>query len=250
MILIGQQQLAIIKSNEKEMLDKVDETLSKAFETGKSNDVEKTDDNCEDQTQEVDGLIIKTESEIEADNNENKDAVSESVKESVEDHQKNCEAGEKGEFDADVKNEEETVAEESSKEDKNDGSDAITKCDLSMPGLYKCNICYRLYNEIEALKLHTHDHPKVPDVKGFACDCCDMRFTYKQNLVRHQMVHEGESVSTVNSASATMKKKGKQLDKKVPVIGKPFKCPRCPMKFKYTTNLERHEKLHFGKEMF
>lgn len=59
------------------------------------------------------------------------------------------------------------------------------------PGLYRCNVCNKLFDYIEDLKSHTKDHPTVPTEKMFPCSQCDMKFAYKQNLMRHQAVHTG-----------------------------------------------------------
>ncbi|XP_064611648.1 LOW QUALITY PROTEIN: uncharacterized protein LOC135475646 [Liolophura sinensis] len=88
------------------------------------------------------------------------------------------------------------------------------------PGLYRCNVCNKLFDYIEDLKSHTKDHPTVPTQKMFACNQCDMKFAYKQNLMRHQAVHTGV---------------------------RPYVCKTCDRNFPTSTSLKTHERVHAGK---
>ncbi|XP_069115483.1 uncharacterized protein [Argopecten irradians] len=231
MILIGQQQLAILKSNKKDLLQKVDNILSQTNKEEESKVQEKSESEMlktGQENSEKDSIDRVRDQEVES------NKISDSPECNLQEPQQTPEQSEE-------------IKKENTTEESSPSNNTLT----SMTGLYKCNICYRLFDEIEALKLHTKDHPKFLDVKGFACDKCEMRFTYKQNLVRHQMVHEGENDRTAKSLpTSPAKSKSKLGEKKLPVIGKPFKCPRCPMKFKYTTNLERHEALHFADRSY
>ncbi|XP_060078307.1 uncharacterized protein LOC132557793 [Ylistrum balloti] len=249
MILIGQQQLAILKSNGKDVLQKIDETMSK---TCNENEL-KLKKECETESQnsnQGETAIDSKEEEMEVSNNSNTttDSVLQSVTDPSEQNSQSCQDEQSAEQNMQIKIKKENSTEESPDEEM---QTTVAQPLPAMVGLYKCNVCYKLFDDVKALKLHTQDHPKVPDEKGFSCDKCHMRFTYKQNLVRHQMVHKGEADRPVKSLSTMpVKTKQKHGEKKVPVVGKPFKCPRCPMKFKYTTNLERHEALHFADRSF
>ena len=64
------------------------------------------------------------------------------------------------------------------------------KSSFEMPGLYRCFTCYTLYDTVQDLKDHLDDHPSL--VRSLVCDKCNMRFRLKQNLRRHQKVHENE----------------------------------------------------------
>ncbi|OWF44053.1 uncharacterized protein LOC110458823 [Mizuhopecten yessoensis] len=249
MILIGQQQLAILKSNEKDLLQKIDETLVQTSNEDESNDTQRSDNESLDKKEEVsDSGSKENEMEVDIDSSKTDASKIQSSTNSTEKDLHDSQKEQISESSTEVKIKEENLTEESPDDEMQSASDKPLP---SKAGLYKCNICYKLFDEIEALKLHTQDHPKVLDVKGFSCDRCHMRFTYKQNLVRHQMVHEGETERLAKSSPTTpVKTKSKLVEKKVPVVGKPFKCPRCPMKFKYTTNLERHEALHFADRSF
>ena len=43
-------------------------------------------------------------------------------------------------------------------------------------GLYRCNVCNKLFDEREWLISHTENHPVLPDAKLFACLLCNMTF--------------------------------------------------------------------------
>ncbi|XP_061189903.1 uncharacterized protein LOC133197737 [Saccostrea echinata] len=111
------------------------------------------------------------------------------------------------------------------------------------PGLYRCNVCNKLFDKAPELTDHTKEHSEVPDAKTFACSLCNMTFKFKMNLVRHQLVHEGKTSG--NNTVGTSKQKIKiepVNDSGDPK--RPFMCSQCPMKFKYSTNLVKHEAVH------
>lgn len=120
-------------------------------------------------------------------------------------------------------------------------------CEVTSPGLYRCCICNKLYDDLETLKEHTQNHPATPHEKFFGCDQCKMRFTFHQNLLRHKLVHDDDG----------QRKTKKKKDKNPPsamghfnqndIHGKPYKCRICPMKFRYQSNLEKHHKIHSCK---
>lgn len=64
--------------------------------------------------------------------------------------------------------------------------------------VYRCHICHCHLVTKLALKRHLVEHSqdgleqKVPDMKVFTCDQCEMTFLSVQNLARHQTVHSGE----------------------------------------------------------
>ena len=61
-----------------------------------------------------------------------------------------------------------------------------------MFGLFRCNVCEKVFDTISHLKQHLANHPVVADGRQtFACEKCEMKFAHKQNLMRHQAVHTG-----------------------------------------------------------
>ena len=91
-----------------------------------------------------------------------------------------------------------------------------------MLGLYRCNICCHLYDTLPELRTHVVNHPEVPHMKAYSCDKCEMKFSHKQNLMRHQAVHSG---------------------------AKPYACKVCAKKFPTATNKKRHERIHDGRRI-
>lgn len=113
------------------------------------------------------------------------------------------------------------------------------------PGLYRCNACNRLYDKAPELADHLKEHSEVPDSKTFACGLCNMTFKFKMNLVRHQLVHEGKTSGSGSLGTSKEKVKIEPVnDSGDP--NRPFMCSQCPMKFKYATNLDKHEIVHSG----
>nr|XP_011452159.2 uncharacterized protein LOC105345643 [Crassostrea gigas] len=111
------------------------------------------------------------------------------------------------------------------------------------PGLYRCNACNRLYDKAPELADHLKEHSEVPDSKTFACGLCNMTFKFKMNLVRHQLVHEGKTSGSGSLGTSKEKVKIEPVnDSGDP--NRPFMCSQCPMKFKYATNLDKHEIVH------
>ena len=116
----------------------------------------------------------------------------------------------------------ETPVVESQKAGKDSNISKSVIKSFSMPGLYRCNVCNDILDDLYDLKSHITNHPNVPTTKAFACDQCDMKFSHKQNLMRHLAVHTGE---------------------------KPFTCKFCGKKFPTATNQKRHERIHLGRRV-
>jgi len=60
------------------------------------------------------------------------------------------------------------------------------------PGLFKCYTCYELFDAIPNIRDHLQEHTGQKPGENFTCERCNMHFTFKQNLVRHQKTHEEE----------------------------------------------------------
>lgn len=113
------------------------------------------------------------------------------------------------------------------------------------PGLYRCNACNKLFDKAPELADHLKEHSEVPDAKTFACSLCNMTFKFKMNLVRHQLVHEGKTSGSGSLGTSKEKIKVEPVnDSGDP--NRPYMCSQCPMKFKYSTNLVKHEIVHSG----
>ncbi|KAH7958740.1 hypothetical protein HPB49_004396 [Dermacentor silvarum] len=89
-------------------------------------------------------------------------------------------------------------------------------------GLYRCHLCSTLFDLRDELKAHVGSHVDDNGQKGFSCGHCEMTFTHRQNLVRHQSVHSGE---------------------------KQFFCRHCDKSFPTQANRRRHEKTHESSDL-
>jgi hypothetical protein len=114
------------------------------------------------------------------------------------------------------------------------------------PGLYRCNACSKLFDKAPELTDHTKEHSEIPDAKTFACSLCNMTFKFKMNLVRHQLVHEGKTYGSSSMGTIKLKEKVEPVNNSGDPK-RPHMCSQCPMKFKYSTNLVKHEVIHSGE---
>ena len=63
-----------------------------------------------------------------------------------------------------------------------------------LPELYRCYVCEKFFDQVGALKAHFGEsHSTGGTDERFACRHCQMQFKHRQNLVRHEVVHTGES---------------------------------------------------------
>lgn len=89
-------------------------------------------------------------------------------------------------------------------------------------GLYRCHLCSKLFDVREELKIHVGNHADDNGQKNFSCSQCEMTFSHRQNLVRHQSVHSGE---------------------------RQFVCKHCDKSFPTLANQRRHEKIHESSDL-
>ena len=77
----------------------------------------------------------------------------------------------------------------------NSGVSDVSNERISMPGLYRCNICDRFFDLKSALQKHWGEHENNDNnaEKNFNCPSCNMSFRHKQNLVKHEVTHTGMS---------------------------------------------------------
>ncbi|KAK3594424.1 hypothetical protein CHS0354_000246 [Potamilus streckersoni] len=79
---------------------------------------------------------------------------------------------------------------------------------VQRPGLYRCYLCFKLFETVVEIREHTVNHPKSKNHMPFACDKCEMRFSYIQNLVRHQAVHQANGSEHSNQVKKLSPGKG------------------------------------------
>ncbi|KAL1428510.1 hypothetical protein MTO96_002880 [Rhipicephalus appendiculatus] len=101
-------------------------------------------------------------------------------------------------------------------------SESLASGESKFLGLYRCHLCSTLFDLRDELKAHVSSHVDDNGQKGFSCSHCEMTFSHRQNLVRHQSVHSGE---------------------------KQFFCKHCDKSFPSLANRRRHEKIHEGSDL-
>lgn len=89
-------------------------------------------------------------------------------------------------------------------------------------GLYRCHLCVKFFDVRDELKVHVGSHADDNSQTSFSCDKCEMTFSHRQNLVRHQSVHAEE---------------------------KQFVCKHCDKSFPTLANQRRHEKIHESSDL-
>ncbi|KAL3861714.1 hypothetical protein ACJMK2_007738 [Sinanodonta woodiana] len=76
------------------------------------------------------------------------------------------------------------------------------------PGLYRCYLCFEHFETVAEIREHTVNHPEFKTHMTFACNKCEMKFSYIQNLVRHQAVHQANGSELINQSKKLLPGKG------------------------------------------
>ncbi|XP_037548942.1 zinc finger and SCAN domain-containing protein 12-like [Nematolebias whitei] len=87
--------------------------------------------------------------------------------------------------------------------------------------------------------------------KPFFCDLCDRRFTRKDNLNKHMIIHTGQKPFSCNLCEKSFFDKG-NLNKHIIIHTglKPFSCYLCDKRFFEKSNLNKHMRIHTGQKPF
>ncbi|CAG5136809.1 unnamed protein product [Candidula unifasciata] len=91
--------------------------------------------------------------------------------------------------------------------------------------LYRCHMCVRVFRTMNELKLHIRNDPHrfKGGIKQYACQQCSMRFSNKNNLIRHNLMNHLESENYK------------------------FRCYTCGKGFMCETYLKMHARFHSGR---
>ncbi|KAH3695459.1 uncharacterized protein LOC127861477 isoform X2 [Dreissena polymorpha] len=71
----------------------------------------------------------------------------------------------------------------------------------SLPGLFRCYSCYRLFNTIPEIRDHLQTHAGDGDGEMFWCGDCNMHFSLKNNWIRHLKTHRTEDKELSDDSS-------------------------------------------------
>ncbi|CAN7986042.1 unnamed protein product [Ixodes hexagonus] len=117
-------------------------------------------------------------------------------------------------------------------------------------GLYRCHLCSTLFDTRDELKTHVSSHAEDNVQKGLSCGHCEMTFSHRQNLVRHQSVHSSEKQYVCRHCGKSFPSLANQKrhEKIHENLNLPYPCKLCAATFMHGVHLQKHlKKLHFER---
>lgn len=80
----------------------------------------------------------------------------------------------------------------SSSMSSNSGDNEVEPKACSGEEIFRCNLCQMTFAKVFELREHVKNHPTSPSDNQYGCKECRMKFSHKQNLVRHMQTHTGK----------------------------------------------------------
>lgn len=112
---------------------------------------------------------------------------------------------------------------------------------------YLCDMCGNYFFTERALTRHIKFHNDIP----YKCSYCDKKFSFRANLMRHELTHTNTKEYECNLCDKTFTQKSRLEDHiKSHSAIRPYPCNLCNKKFSRISNLRRHKQLHSVEKKF
>lgn len=136
--------------------------------------------------------------------------------------------------------------------DQSTGNGANHASEARSLGLYRCHLCSTLFDTRDELKSHVSSHADDNVQKGFSCGHCEMTFSHRQNLVRHQSVHSGERQFLCRHCGKSFPSLANQRrhEKIHENLNLPFPCSFCRASFLQNVHLQKHLKKFHAEKLY
>lgn len=106
---------------------------------------------------------------------------------------------------------------------------------------YLCDICGNYFFTERALTRHIKFHDNIP----YKCSHCDKKFTFRSNLLRHELTHTEPKDFPCNMCDRSFARQSYLEEHRITHSTiKPYLCNVCNKKFSRISNLRRHKQLH------
>ncbi|XP_044739687.1 zinc finger protein OZF-like [Chrysoperla carnea] len=120
---------------------------------------------------------------------------------------------------------------------------------------FKCTQCPKSYKQRTQLNYHIrlkHSTDNLqPTASGeFECEKCNNKFTSKENLYRHHLLHNEKSYLCSHCGKAYVTKIGLREHTRSHTGEKPFKCTVCSKTFSRCSTLNIHQMIHTGDKPY
>ncbi|XP_049945175.1 zinc finger protein 3 homolog isoform X2 [Schistocerca serialis cubense] len=116
---------------------------------------------------------------------------------------------------------------------------------LSAKRRHKCDVCGKLFNRSNSLKVHELIHTGK---RPHECHVCGKSFTQSSHLKRHELIHTGKRPIECGVCGKSFILSGSLKAHELIHTGKrPHECRVCGKSFTQSSNLKRHELIHKGK---
>ena len=111
---------------------------------------------------------------------------------------------------------------------------------------FMCSVCYKKFDQKSALKVHmiTHVSERQTTVRAekvFECSVCGKRYTYMQQLQKHERIHSGAKPFVCNICGRAFRQDVHLAQhRRTHTKEKPYHCSLCSKAYGYRIDLRNH----------